>query len=328
MITQGQIARKLGVSRQLVSFALSGYPKISDESRRRILDAAQKLGYRPNPHARALRRQRTGIVALWIPDQISSHYSHVARELNRLMKEDGLELIISEVGVAGAKQVMSHVPVDGVIAVDAPAQVEAYGKTGLARTIPMVEMGAYCSEKTDFVRVNLEAGVEKLMAHLLESGYRRIAHATFMKNGTMQSGRQWGYQAAMDKARLKTEFIYYPLTEQLRPTTRRLIGDYIRRHGCPEAIFCHSDDAALGIYRGLCDLKLRVPADVALAGCDGIEDVEYLEHPLTTLAQPVPEMCAAAWRFLKRRMERPALKRQSLTLKSKLAIRESSCPHS
>ena len=119
MVTQAQIARKLGVSRQLVTFALAGYPQISKESRDRILAEARKMGYRPNPHARALRRRRTGIVALWIPDQISTHYAHVARELGRLLKQSRIELIISEVGGDDAKQLLSNVPVDAICAVDA-----------------------------------------------------------------------------------------------------------------------------------------------------------------------------------------------------------------
>lgn len=323
MVTQEQIARQLGVSRQLVTFALAGYPQVSEASRKRILETAEKLGYRPNPHARALRRNRTGIIALWIPDQISSHYSHVARELNQLVKGAGRDLIISEVGATGVAQTLSHVPVDGVIAVDAPAQVEAYGKSAFARSIPMVGMGAYFTEQTDFVRVDLSSGTRALMAHLLEAGFRRIAHATFLKKDQPQVSRRLGYQNAMRAAGLKTEFIYYPLADRLRPVTRQLIREYVGRHGCPEAVFCHSDDAALGIYRGLRDLGLRVPEDAALAGCDGIEDTEYLEHPLTTLVQPVPEMCAAAWELLMKRLESPALKPQSVTLKPALAIRES-----
>src|SRR5271170_4879657 len=107
MVTQEQIARKLGISRQLVTFALAGYPQVSEVSRKRILAAAQKMGYRPNPHARALRRGRTGIIALWIPNQISSHYAHVARELNRLVKQGRHELIISEVGSTKSEEVLS-----------------------------------------------------------------------------------------------------------------------------------------------------------------------------------------------------------------------------
>jgi DNA-binding LacI/PurR family transcriptional regulator len=324
MVTQEQIARKLGISRQLVTFALAGYPQVSEASRARILEAAGTMGYRPNPHARALRHKRTGIVALWIPDLISTHYNHVARELNRLVKQAGQELIISETSPVAVKQILSNVPVDGVIAVDLPGAAQAGRRLTAMRTIPFVSVGADCATDADSVQVDLPAGTKIMMQHLLDSGFRRIAHATFVRRDQLPPDRRTAYQAAMTKAGLKPEFIYYPLTERQRPVTRRLIQDYIRQQGCPEAIFCHSDDAALGIYRGLTDLKIRVPEDVALAGCDGIEDAEYLECPLTTLVQPVAEMCAAAWGFLTKRLEQPDLKKQNLLLKPTLAIRQSS----
>ena len=323
VVTQEQIARQLGISRQLVTFALAGYPQVAKASRQRILTAARELGYRPNPHARALQRKRTGLIALWIPDQISTHYSHVARELNRLVKQARHELIVSEVGPTGAKQILTHVPVDGVIAVDFPGQMKTFSQARTILSVPLVSMGTVGHGETDSVQVDFRAGTQAAMNHLLDSGYRHIAHATFMQNNRSFDPRRLGYQGAMRTAGLKPEYIYYPLTERQRPVTRRLIQDYIHQHGCPEAIFCHSDDAALGIYRGLCDLKLRVPEDVALAGCDGIEDTEYLECPLTTLVQPVTEMCAAAWAFLLKRLEQPEIKMQSLILEPKLAIRES-----
>src|SRR5581483_9512138 len=142
MITQEQIARKLGVSRQLVTFALAGYPQVAEKSRDRILSAARQMGYRPNPHARALKRGRTGIVALWVPDQISTHYTHVTRELNRLVKQAKHELIISEVGNGGADQLLSHVPVDAVFAVDAPDAVRAHLQSPTTRSIPIISLGA------------------------------------------------------------------------------------------------------------------------------------------------------------------------------------------
>jgi LacI family transcriptional regulator len=162
------------------------------------------------------------------------------------------------------------------------------------------------------------------MEHLIGSGFQRIAHATFVREDSQNNDRRSGYLKAMRDAKLKPEFIYYPLTEQQRTITRQLIQDYIRENGRPEAIFCHSDDVALGIYRGLCDLKLRVPEDIALVGCDGIQDTEYLERQLTTLVQPVAAMCATAWQFLMRRLEHPNAKLQTTTLKPKLMIRDSS----
>jgi LacI family transcriptional regulator len=324
MVTQEQIARKLGISRQLVTFALAGYPQVSAKSRKRILSAAQRMGYAPNPHARALRRERTGIIALWVPDQVSSHYTHVARELGRLLKQARQELVITELSAAGAEQVFSHVPVDAIFAVDARELVDAHLQTPASGTTPIVSVGADCSEKTDRVKVDLAAGARQVMKHLIDGGFRRIAHATFIQKTRPRPGRRLAYEEAMRAAGLKPEFIYYSASPDQRALLRRLIQEYIRQYGRPEAIFCHSDDAALGIYRGLRDLGVRVPAEVALVGCDGIQDTEYLECPLTTIVQPVAEMCARAWEFLERRLAEPKSKRQEAVLKPRLVIRESS----
>lgn len=324
MVTQAQIARKLGISRQLVTFALAGYPQVSENSRQLILKTAKAMGYRPNPHARALKKANTGIFALWVPDQISTHYTHVARELNRLVKQAKNELIVSEMRTAEAEQVFSHVPVDGIFAVDASALVRAHLQSSATRNVPIISIGADVCEKTDYVRVDLLAGTEDVMEHLIGLGYRRIAHATFQLKERARPGRRHGYAQAMKKAGLVKEFLHYPLSEQQRPIVRELIRDYVRTRGCPEAIFCHSDDVALGIYRGLCDLHLSVPEDVALVGCDGIQDTEYLECPLTTIVQPVAEMCATAWQFLLKRLEQPERKHQRAILKPALRIRESS----
>jgi len=325
MVTQEQIAQKLGISRQLVTFALGGYPQVSEASRKRILAAAEKMGYRPNPHARALKRGRTGIIGLWIPDQISTHYNHVARELNHLVKQSRYELIVSDVGNdRSAEQVLSHVPMDGVFAVDAPNAVRAHLQSAFAKSIPVISIGANRAAKTDCVQVDLHAGAGEVMQHLIKTGFRQIVHATFEQKEKTGPGRRQAYAEAMQRAGLKPEFFYYPLSEEQRPIVRQSIQDYVRQHGRPEAIFCHSDDVALGIYRGLRDMKLQVPRDVALVGCDGIQDTEYLECPITTLVQPVAEMCATAWRFLLQRLENPGTKLQHVVLQPGLVIRESS----
>lgn len=324
MVTQAQIAKKLGVSRQLVTFALAGYPNVAQESRDRILAAALEMGYRPNPHARALRMKRTGIIALWIPDQISTHYTHVARVLGRLVKQAGLELIIAEVGGSDMTQVWSNVPVDAIVAVDASAPVLREIESLAKKSIPVVSVGTTFSEKVDHVQVDFATGTKEAMAHLIDSGYRRIAHATFVRKDVPEASRRRGYVEAMREAGLKTEFIYYPLSERQRPITRQLIQDYVREKGVPEAIFCQSDDVALGIYRGLCEVKVGVPGQVALIGCDGIEDTEYLERQLTTLVQPVAEMCSTAWQFLQNRLENASTPLQRILMEPRLVIRESS----
>ena len=74
----------------------------------------------------------------------------------------------------------------------------------------------------------------------------------------------------------------------------------------------------------MCELGLSVPADVALVGCDGIEEVEYLERSLSSIVQPVEEMCTLACRFLHARLNDPSLPPQQAVLQPKLVLRESS----
>ncbi|HEU4752942.1 MAG TPA: substrate-binding domain-containing protein, partial [Armatimonadota bacterium] len=109
-----------------------------------------------------------------------------------------------------------------------------------------------------------------------------------------------------------------------RAAARDAIKSYLARHSAPEAIFCMNDDMAIGCYRGLCDLGLRVPRDVALVGCDGIEHTEYLETPLTTIVQPLDDMSRAAWQLLERRLGDPGAPPQRVKLSARLAVRESS----
>lgn len=324
MVTQAQIAKKLGVSRQLVTFALSGHPHVAKESRELIIATAAEMGYRPNPFARALKKKSTGIVALWIPDQISTHYNHVARELGRLVKKENHELIVSEIGGVNVDRIWSNVPVDGIFAVDASESAFLELEAMAGKSVPIVSLGAYGSKKTDSVLIDLASGTAEAMRHLIGSGYKRIAHATFVKADSAHRSRRMAYDTAMRDAGLEAEYIEYPLCEDQRAMVRALIREYVSANGTPDAIFCHSDDVMLGIYRGLCDMGIRVPAQVALVGCDGIEDTEYLEVPLTTLVQPVPEMCAKAWDYLKGRIENPTRKARTKTFFPKLEIRSSS----
>ena len=300
---------------KLVTFSLAGYPQVSEASSKRILAAARKMGYRPNPHARARKCGRTGILALWVTDQISSHYDHVAREMSHLVKHARYELIVNAVASVEAEEVLSDVPVDGVFTVDAPVQ---------ARSVPLINLGAECCQNADNVLVDLVSGTSEVMQHLIGGGFRRIAHATYVCDDRPDEARRMCYLKSMYEARLTPEFIYYTLSEQQRPIARQLIQNYVRHNGCPDAIFCHSDDVAIGVYRGLCDLKIPVPGRGALVGFEGITDTEYLESPLTTLVQPVVAMCASPRQFFQQRQERPTSKRQSVLLKPKLEVRMSS----
>ena len=328
MVTQAEIAKKLGVSRQLVSFALSGNTRmVGKENMERILAAAEELGYQPNPFARALQSGRTGIIGLWVPNLISNYFSKVARELGRIIKPSGYEMIISEVAGGDMGSILSHVPVDAVCVVDIPKVIETQQKLFKNQKIPVVSVGTYYHPQTDHVRVDLETGVAELMDHFLQQGCRRILHVTNVRETLPQEHRRRVYEKAMLEAGLTTEYLYYPSPQpvNMNDVVRNLMQNYLRVQKTPDAVFCHSDDVALGVFRGLRDVGLRVPQDVVIAGCDNADYAPYLDCPLSTIEQPVGELCLNAWHFLLQRLTQPDLPQQKMELKARLLIRDSSC---
>jgi LacI family transcriptional regulator len=190
------------------------------------------------------------------------------------------------------------------------------------RSTPLVGMGIHHSEEHDYVGVDIRAGTARAVRHLLEPGRTRVAYMFNRESGLGQDPRSDAYTQTMQEAGLEPEYILLP--EQSRVGARCGIADYVGACGCPEAIFCINDQVALGCYRGLIDIGVRIPDDVALVGCDGMEDTEYLEKPMTTIVLPVREMCRLAWEYLECRIEDHTAPLRQTTLDTRLAIRESS----
>ena len=130
------------------------------------------------------------------------------------------------------------------------------------------------------------------------------------------------YRTAVRKAGLEEECILAETYD--RAACRQTIVDYVRNRGCPDGVLCRNDEMALALYRAMCDLGIRVGRDVLVIGCDGIEDTQYLDCPLSTIALPVLQMCQLAWEFLANRMADPSLPRQHAVLEATLVLRESS----
>ncbi|RYG71332.1 LacI family transcriptional regulator [bacterium] len=131
-----------------------------------------------------------------------------------------------------------------------------------------------------------------------------------------------GYNAVLKAAGLKSETI---ICEQWDgATVRQTVRDYIEKHGHPDGIYCHHDELTIATYRALRDLKLDIPRDVALIGCEGNEFLEYFDPSLSTVALPIAEMCQTAWKLLQQRLADPERAPQGITLPYEFLARESS----
>jgi LacI family transcriptional regulator len=130
------------------------------------------------------------------------------------------------------------------------------------------------------------------------------------------------YTAVVQESGRAPEVIAFP--SACRAGARQALTDYVGAHGRPDGLLCQNDDMAVGAFRALRDLGLRVPEDVRLIGCDGIDETEYFDPPLSTIQQPIDQMCSLAWEFLERRLAEPSLAPQQVSLTTHLLVRGSS----
>jgi DNA-binding LacI/PurR family transcriptional regulator len=332
--TRDDVARHAQVSGATVSRVLSGKGDLSiaEETRVRVLAAARRIGYQPNAAARALVTGRTGIVGFWMCLGYSRYRAHVVNRMQQVLTPSEFAIAITDVEEElSRRHTLSRalrLGVDGIIAFDTPTAGGEFARSQAASSgaVPFVSMGAYWTEATNFVGVDLYAGATDAMRHLIATGRRRIAYLhPEISEEWAKEDRYNAYCAALQEAGYEPHFITTPDVSLATAwqRVREHLQDSFQSSPRPDAILCHNDDMAVGAYRALCDLGLRPGADIALIGCDGIEETEYLSCPLTTIKQPIDQMCTLAWQYLHAAMENPGGPLQQCVLKPELVIRSS-----
>lgn len=338
-ITLQDIAARAGVSKMTVSAVLSGRSKnvfVSDTTRERVLAMARELGYRPNVAARALSTGRTGVVEFWAQNVNNPFFNTVFHSVRSHLLAHDLAVTLFETSVRRPHppSVGDSTPwaldatgwaADGLLILDYPGgglSLDELMRSRGVTDLPFVTMGTYVCTDADYVQVDLYEGAAEAVRHLMATGRKRIAYLVDRASHYPEEPRWRAYSEQMQAAHQEPEWLVAP--DNRRATSREFVREYIRKHGCPGGLFCHNDLMAVGAYRALRDLGLNAPDDVVIAGCDGIEEIEYLDRPLTTVAQPVEEMCETASRFLHSRIEDPSLPPQQRVLRPQLIVRESS----
>lgn len=329
--TRDDVAKQANISGATVSRVLSGRTDlaISEETRKKVLEAAEKLGYRPNAAARALMTGRTGLVGFWMCLQYSRYRSQVLDRMRMVLAGTELAMAVTDVD---EQYTMAHsfdralrVPIDGIIAFDNSASVEAFAREHdrLAPNVPFVSMGAYWSEEQSFVGIDLQKGAELAMDHLMETGRKRIAYMASADSALLDTGPRFeAYREKMDGAGLEIRAIG-PERATFTDVRETLRAEF-QAGPLPEAILCMNDDLAIQAAFALEGLGVKVGQDVALVGFDGIEETEHCPVPITTVRQPIEEMCAMTWQFLHAQMEDPSGPLRQHVLTPELIIRESS----
>ena len=325
------IARELNLSPMTVSRVLNRKDGtyIAPETNERVLQAAARMGYRPNRYARALATGRTNTIAVWISHLHSSIYTQIAKSCREEIEQAGLQVSISEMDwhfqTSNSKRRFEW-QVDGIIAVDPPEpdQLASFLDDPALQDIPRVNLGSARAVEWegDYVRVDLCEGTRVAIDYLANSGCQKIAYCVPFGAHLPGLGNYDAYVESMTKAGLKPELIVHDNWEMA--TVRQDVREHVRAHGKPDAIYCHTDEIAIAAFRALRDLKLRVPDEVLIIGCEGNEFMEYFDPPLSTISMPVSQMCHMAWNMLQRRLQYPDSDIEGIVLPHQFLRRESS----
>ncbi|MDR3710469.1 MAG: LacI family DNA-binding transcriptional regulator [Capsulimonadaceae bacterium] len=312
------VAEKAGVSAATVSRVLNDKAngQIPPSTRERVRQAATDLGYQPNRFARSLQARETKIIGILIGAIHNPYFANMQEIAEELAAAAGYQVIADSTVFSQRPLERSRFhgwPVDGVL-MWGQANTKA-GDLLDRRDLPFVYLGYTRHDDADFVGLDRQAGAKALTTHLLDRGYRRITYAVPHSDPNILNGddRAIGYFEAMDDAGLARRIQVLEVSKT--PAISRGMGGR-RADGFatalaiarmpagerPDAVFCYNDLVALGMREGLRSCGLSVPADVAIAGCDGLEEGLFLAEPLTTIETPVEQMCDTAVRYLVRRL--------------------------
>ncbi|MEU5563970.1 LacI family DNA-binding transcriptional regulator [Micromonospora musae] len=303
------VAERAGVSVKTVSNVVNGYAHVRPDTRARVEEAIGALNYRPNLSARNLRKGRTGVIALAVPELDIPYFAELARHVVTAAADLGWTVLIDQTG-GGREQervvasgITDHL-IDGLIF--SPLALTADDLINLDGT-PMVLLGERVAHgPADHVVIDNVAAAREITNHLVGLGRRRIAAIGSQRTpeGASARLRLDGYRNALEEAGLGyDEALVAPAPVWHRAdgaaAMRNLLSSGVR----PDAVFCFNDTLALGALRALHEAGLRVPEDVAVAGFDGIEDGRFSVPTLTTIAPDKEQIAMLAVELLANRID-------------------------
>ncbi|PTA43081.1 LacI family DNA-binding transcriptional regulator [Micromonospora sp. RP3T] len=324
------VAERAGVSVKTVSNVVNGYQHVRADTRARVEEAIAELHYRPNLSARNLRKGRTGVIALAVPELDIPYFAELARHVVAAAAEHGWTVLIDQTGGGpeqerkAASGIGDHM-IDGLIL--SPLALTADDLAALDG-LPMVLLGERVDHgPADHVMIDNVAAAREITAHLVGLGRRRIAAIGSQRTpeGASARLRLEGYTTALAEAGIE----YDDSLVAPAPAWHRADGAAAMRHLLtaevrPDAVFCFNDTLALGALRALHEAGLRVPEDVAVAGFDDIEDGRFSIPTLSTVAPDKERIARLAVELLAGRLtaDRDAPPRE-LVAPHRLALRES-----
>lgn len=325
-VTMQDVADHVGVSKALVSMVFRRVTGPSAETRQRVLEAAEKLGYRPNRSAALLSLRR-------------SHLIGVMANIRNTFHAELVEDIVAEADTFGYEVVLGAVtPTHGETAVVNTLldfrcealillgpELEDARLAELGDRSPVVVVGRRIpSPAIDVVRTADGRGIGRVVDHLVELGHRRISHLSG-GSGTIPNDRKSGYIRAMKRHGLADaiDIIDGDFTERSGMLAAQ---ELLSRRRRPTAVCAANDQSAIGLLDQLLRAGVDVPGDIAVAGYDDSMLARLAHIDMTTVSQEPRQQAERAVRAVVERLDENRHERVDVLLEPRLVVRHTTVP--
>lgn len=329
--TMRDVAQAARVSQRTVSNVVNNYEHVAPQTRQRVTEAIEALGYRPNVAAQRLRTGKTQIIALAIPNVSWPYFGQIAHRIQAEAQRRGYTLLVAETEgtieheLNVLKGFNTHV-IDGLIL--SPIEAEARHIEDLKGELPIVLIGERIRNAgVPHFEVDGHRAGEEVSKHLFEQGAQTFlilgATATRMTLGPGPT-RQAGFRAGLTQCGVPGHNIF--LAEDSPWTYRggyRAIKRWLTKNPLPDAIIAMNDIMAVGAVRALADAGLSVPGDVLVTGWDDVPDAAYSVPSLTTIRPNKQEIAERSVAALIRSIENDPEPGGDYKIEHSLVVRES-----
>jgi LacI family transcriptional regulator len=337
-ITIKDIARALNLSTSTVSRALRNSYEINAETKKLVMEYAERMNYRPNPIALSLRDSKSKSIGVIIPEIANNFFSQLINGIESIAYSLGYHTVIFqsqesyEREVANTNYLVSR-KVDGLLVSLSSLTTDLlHFEELIEKGMPIVFFDRVPNDiETHKVVVDNFMGSYEATEHLIQSGRKRIAHITSPIYLSITTERLAGYRKALEDNGIAFDESYIKYCHhggKLTTENEAAMLDLLNMPEPPDAILAASDRLTSGCLSVLQKNHIKIPQEIALVGFTNIGVADLLNPPLTAVVQPAMEMGQQAVDMLIRLIENPkkSSKFETRTFKTSLMVRESSSP--
>lgn len=330
MATSRDVARRAGVSQATVSRVLNSTGPISPDTRRRVMDAVEELGYVKHAGAAAMRTRRTRTVGVVVSEMSNPFFQEIFDELTFQFATAGLRTMVWHAGTQAEDAVAAirDRAIDGIV-FSAHSEESPEMQAAVESGRPLLLLNRVTSEiRYDCVVSDNRAGGELVADYLVRSGRTHAVHIAGDQTTSTGRGRREGFLTAMDRHGFPV-----PVRRQLdggfsAQRAASATREYLAEHGIPEAFFCANDAMAIATLNTLAQAGISVPEDTWVIGYDDVAAAGWPLLSLTTVAQSSQEMARTGAELLLRRMEDPEAPWEQRVFEPTLQVRGSTAHQS